>query len=97
MAIAPDSRRVAAGFAREDLFTVVLEHFQTDTADYADILLPATTQLEHFDVVKPYGHYDLMVNNARSSRSAKRGRTRASSRRSRSGWASPRPASTTTT
>ena len=62
VAIAPDSRRVAAGFAREDLFTVVLEHFQTDTADYADIVLPATTQLEHFDVVKPYGHYDLMVN-----------------------------------
>ncbi len=62
VAIAPDSRRVAAGFAREDLFTVVLEHFQTDTADYADILLPATTQLEHFDVVKPYGHYDLMIN-----------------------------------
>ncbi len=63
VAVAPDSRRVAAGFAREDLFTVVLEHFQTDTADYADILLPATTQLEHFDVVKPYGHYDLMINN----------------------------------
>ena len=63
VAIAPDSRRVAAGFAREDLFTVVLEHFQTDTADYADIVLPATTQLEHFDIVKPYGHYDLMVNN----------------------------------
>ena len=62
VAIAPDSRRVAAGFARDDLFTVVLEHFQTDTADYADIVLPATTQLEHFDVVKPYGHYDLMVN-----------------------------------
>jgi anaerobic selenocysteine-containing dehydrogenase len=63
VAIAPDSRKVAAGFARDDLFTVVLEHFQTDTADYADIVLPATTQLEHFDVVKPYGHYDLMVNN----------------------------------
>ena len=62
VAVAPDSRRVAAGFARDDLFTVVLEHFQTDTADYADIVLPATTQLEHFDVVKPYGHYDLMVN-----------------------------------
>lgn len=63
VAIAPESRKVVAGFAREDLFTVVLEHFQTDTADYADILLPATTQLEHFDIVKPYGHYDLMVNN----------------------------------
>jgi anaerobic selenocysteine-containing dehydrogenase len=62
VAIAPDSRRVAAGFARSDLFTVVIEHFQTDTADYADLLLPATTQLEHFDVVKPYGHYDLMFN-----------------------------------
>jgi anaerobic selenocysteine-containing dehydrogenase len=41
----------------------VLEHFQTDTADYADILLPATTQLEHLDVVKPYGHYYMVANN----------------------------------
>ncbi|MEP6885884.1 MAG: molybdopterin oxidoreductase family protein [Gammaproteobacteria bacterium] len=63
VAVAPDSSRVARGFAREDLFTVVLEHFQTDTADYADILLPATTQLEHLDVIKPYGHYYLMANN----------------------------------
>jgi anaerobic selenocysteine-containing dehydrogenase len=62
-AVAPDSSRVIQGFAREDLFTVVLEHFQTDTADYADILLPATTQLEHLDIVKPYGHYYLMANN----------------------------------
>jgi anaerobic selenocysteine-containing dehydrogenase len=63
VAVAPDSTRVAKGFAREDLFTVVLEHFQTDTADYADILLPATTQLEHLDVIKPYGHYYMMANN----------------------------------
>ena len=42
---------------------MVLEHFQTDTADYADILLPATTQLEHLDVVKPYGHFDVVANN----------------------------------
>ncbi len=63
VAVAPDSARVARGFAREDLFCVVLEHFQTDTADYADILLPATTQLEHLDVVKPYGHYYMMANN----------------------------------
>ncbi len=63
VAIAPQSREVAAGFAREDLFTVVLEHFQTDTADYADWLLPATTQLEHVDVVKPYGHLYVMANN----------------------------------
>ena len=63
VAVAPDSRCVAQGFAREDLYTVVLEHFQTDTADYADLLLPATTQLEHLDVVKPYGHYYMMANN----------------------------------
>ena len=63
VAVAPDSTRVARGFGREDLFTVVLEHFQTDTADYADILLPATTQLEHLDVVKPYGHYYMVANN----------------------------------
>jgi anaerobic selenocysteine-containing dehydrogenase len=63
VAVAPDSTRVIQGFAREDLFTVVLEHFQTDSADYADILLPATTQLEHLDVVKPYGHYYMMANN----------------------------------
>jgi anaerobic selenocysteine-containing dehydrogenase len=63
VAVAPDSARVARGFAREDLFTVVLEHFQTDTADYADIVLPATTQLEHLDVVQPYGHYYMVANN----------------------------------
>jgi anaerobic selenocysteine-containing dehydrogenase len=63
VAVAPDSTRVVQGFGREDLFTVVLEHFQTDTADYADILLPATTQLEHLDVVKPYGHYYMVANN----------------------------------
>lgn len=64
VAVAPDSAKVAQGFARQDLFTVVLEHFQTDTADYADILLPATTQLEHVDVHGAYGHYYMMANNA---------------------------------
>ncbi|MDB5774320.1 MAG: molybdopterin oxidoreductase [Herbaspirillum sp.] len=64
VAVAPDSQKVAQGFAREDLFTVVLEHFQTDTADYADILLPATTQLEHVDIHQSYGHYYMMANNA---------------------------------
>ncbi len=58
-AVAPDSSRVRKGLAREDLFTVVLEHFQTDTADYADYLLPATTFLEHADVYTAYGHYYL--------------------------------------
>lgn len=62
VAVAPDSARVAAGFAREDLFTIVLEHFQTDTADYADLVLPATTQLEHLDVHRSYGHTYVMVN-----------------------------------
>jgi anaerobic selenocysteine-containing dehydrogenase len=62
VAVAPQSTQVVAGFAREDLFTVVLEQFQTDTADYADILLPATTQLEHFDVHKSYGHTYVMTN-----------------------------------
>jgi anaerobic selenocysteine-containing dehydrogenase len=61
-AVAPDQQRVLAGFKREDLFTVVLEHFQTDTADYADILLPATTQLEHFDIHRAYGHTYAMLN-----------------------------------
>jgi anaerobic selenocysteine-containing dehydrogenase len=62
VAVAPDSGKVAEGFAREDLFTIVLEHFQTDTADYADLLLPATTQLEHLDVHKSYGHTHVMAN-----------------------------------
>ncbi|MEO7953344.1 MAG: molybdopterin-dependent oxidoreductase, partial [Polaromonas sp.] len=47
---------------REDLFTVVLEHFQTDTADHADYVLPATTQLEHWDVHSAYGHTDVLLN-----------------------------------
>lgn len=54
--IAPDRETVLRGLRRDDLFTVVLEHFQTDTADYADVLLPATTQLEHEDLHKAYGH-----------------------------------------
>ena len=62
VAVAPQSRQVAAGFAREDLFTVVLEHFLTDTADHADYVLPATTQLEHWDVHGSYGHTYVVVN-----------------------------------
>ncbi|MDH5207757.1 MAG: molybdopterin oxidoreductase family protein [Burkholderiaceae bacterium] len=63
VAVAPHSGEVARGFAREDLFTVVLDHFQTDTADFADYVLPATTQLEHVDVHKSYGHYYVLANN----------------------------------
>ena len=62
VAVAPDSGKVVRGFAREDLYTVVLEHFLTDTADYADIVLPATTQLEHWDVHTSYGHTDVLLN-----------------------------------
>ncbi len=58
----PDQTRVRRGLAREDLFTVVLEHFPTDTTDYADILLPATMQTEHLDVIAGYGHLYLAWN-----------------------------------
>lgn len=64
VAVAPESAKVVEGFARDDLYTVVLEHFLTDTADYADIVLPATTQLEHVDVHATYGHIYMMANNA---------------------------------
>lgn len=60
-AIAPQQNKVAAGLRRDDLFTVVLEQFQTDTADYADILLPVTTFLEHTDLYLAYGHYYLQL------------------------------------
>ena len=61
-AVAPDRNAVLKGLAREDLFTVVLEHFQTDTADFADIVLPATTQLEHWDLHLSYGHHYVSLN-----------------------------------
>lgn len=61
-AVAPDRNAVLSGMRREDLFTVVLEHFQTDTADYADVVLPATTQLEHWDVHLSYGHHYVTLN-----------------------------------
>src|SRR6185295_1728572 len=61
-AVAPDRNAVLRGLARSDLFTVVLEHFQTDTADWADIVLPATTQLEHWDLMLSYGHHYVSLN-----------------------------------
>jgi anaerobic selenocysteine-containing dehydrogenase len=60
--IAPDQTAVLRGLAREDLFTVVLEQFPTDTVRYADVVLPATTQLEHLDVVPSWGHHHLTYN-----------------------------------
>jgi anaerobic selenocysteine-containing dehydrogenase len=62
VAVAPQSSMVVKGFLREDVFCVVLEQFQTDTADYADYVLPATTQLEHWDIHSSYGHTDALLN-----------------------------------
>jgi anaerobic selenocysteine-containing dehydrogenase len=60
-AIAPNQNLVLKGMRRDDLFTVVLDQFQTDTADHADILLPVTTFLEHTDLYLAYGHYYLQM------------------------------------
>ena len=61
-AVAPDGKRVREGLSRDDLFTVVHEQFATDTVDYADIVLPATMQLEHQDIHGSYGHHFVMYN-----------------------------------
>ncbi len=58
----PNQRKVLRGLAREDLFTVVVEHFLTDTARYADVVLPATMQIEHQDLLYAYGHLYLAWN-----------------------------------
>jgi anaerobic selenocysteine-containing dehydrogenase len=61
-AVCPDQSRVIRGLRRDDLFTVVHDQFMTDTARYADVVLPATTQLEHFDVHGSYGHFYVQAN-----------------------------------
>ncbi|WP_277753864.1 molybdopterin-containing oxidoreductase family protein [Muricoccus nepalensis] len=58
----PDTARVRQGLSREDLFTVVIEHVPTDTVAFADIVLPSTMQLEHFDVQGAWGHHYISVN-----------------------------------
>ena len=60
-AVAPDSNQVLAGLRRDDLFTVVHEQFFTDSTDYADIILPATTFLEHGELMGAYGHYFAQI------------------------------------
>ena len=62
-AVCPNHDEVVRGLLRPDLFTVVHEQFFTDTTDYADIVLPATTFFEHKDLQKAYGHYYLQVSN----------------------------------
>jgi len=62
VASTPNAGKIVEGLLRDDLFTVVHELFETDTARYADILLPATSQLEHVDLHKPYGHVSLQYN-----------------------------------
>ncbi len=60
--IVPDQNRVVAGLERDDLMTVVVEQFLTDTARYADIVLPATSQIEHLDLADSWGHLYLALN-----------------------------------
>ena len=60
--IAPEQELVLAGLRREDLFTLVIEQFMTDTARHADVILPATTQLEHLDAVFSWGHQYFTLN-----------------------------------
>ena len=62
-AVAPDHNSVVRGLLRTDLFTVVHEQFFTDTTDYADIVLPATTFFEHKDLQTGYGHYYIQISN----------------------------------
>jgi anaerobic selenocysteine-containing dehydrogenase len=63
-AIAPEQARVHAGLRREDLFTVVHEQLHTDTVDFADIVLPATTFMEHDDLIASYGHRYVQLSRA---------------------------------
>ena len=57
----PDQNRIQKGLEREDLFTVVFDQVRTDTARYADVILPATTFLEHYDIARGYGNYALQL------------------------------------
>jgi anaerobic selenocysteine-containing dehydrogenase len=62
LVVCPDQDRMIAGLQREDLFTVVSDHFLTDTARYADVVLPATTQLEQHDIMFSWGHLYVSLN-----------------------------------
>lgn len=62
LVVAPEQSKILAGLAREDLFTVVSEQFMTDTALQVDIVLPATTQLEQYEIMFSWGHFYLSLN-----------------------------------
>ena len=62
-AVAPNHNEVVRQLRRDDLFTVVHEQFLTDTCDYADLVLPATTFFEQKDLLKSYGHYFIQISN----------------------------------
>ena len=94
-AIAPNQNLVLRGLRREDLFTVVLEQFQTDTADYADIVLPVTTFLEHTDSILATGTIICNWRVRRCRLPASRGRTSRSSACWRGAWVSTTPVSAT--
>src|SRR2546429_570637 len=61
-ATVPDQERLLAGFGRPDLFVTVLEQRWTDTCDWADVVMPATMQFEHLDVLPAYGHHYVTLN-----------------------------------
>ena len=92
--MAPNHNAVRRGLERADLFTVVHELFFTDTTDYADFILPATTFLEHTDVQGAYGHYFVQLSK-QAIAAAWRGAVEclALRRSSRSAWDSLSPAS----
>ena len=87
-AVAPDQESVRRGLAREDLFTIVHEQFQTDTADFADLLLPATTALEHYDIHKAYGHLYISLSRPAIAPVGEALRTPSSSAASPRAWGS---------
>ena len=61
VATSPDQNRIVQGLQRDDLFTVVFDQVRTDTARHADVILPATTFLEHYDIARGYGNYALQL------------------------------------
>lgn len=87
LVVAPNTGKVKAGLAREDLFTVVLEQVMTETARFADYLLPATLFYEHPDLYTSYGHYYLSWNEPLSPPAGRPGPTPGSSGSWRSGSA----------